>query len=83
MVGIGEIKLGKSSCLTEPIQQLTNQKHRISVFYGYIVKIPIIYAKAETLIWLLIKEDRGSGGGIGGLDEAVGQVSLDVSFQRF
>ena len=83
MISIGEIQLGKSSWLAKPIQQLANQRQWISVFDGYIVETPIIHTKAEASIWLLIKEDECSGGGLGRPDKAIGQVDFDVRFQCF
>ena len=83
MIGIGEIQLGKSLCPAEPIQQLANQRQRTSVFDSYIVKTPIIYAKAEASIRLLIEEDKCSGGELERPDEVISQVGFDVYFQRF
>ena len=83
MIGVGEIQLNKSLCPTEPIQQLVNQRQWILVFDSDIIKALIIYAKVEVSIWLLVKEDRCSGGGLGKLDKAIGQVGLDISLQGF
>ena len=72
MIGIGEIQLGKSLCLIEPIQQLANQRQRISVFSSDITEGPIIYAKTKASIWLPVEVDRCFGGGFERLDKAVG-----------
>ena len=78
IIGIDEIQLGESPCLAMPIQQFANQKQRISVFNGDIIKTPITHAKAEASIRLLIEEDKYSGGGLGRLDKAVSQVDFDI-----
>ena len=81
IIGIGEIQLGESPCPAKPIQRLANQRQRILIFDGDIVKTPIIHTKAEASIWLPIKKNRCSGGGFGRPDKAVGQVGFDVGLQ--
>ena len=81
IIGIGEIQLDESLCPTKPIQQLANQRQRILIFDGNIVKTLIIHTKAEASIWLPIKKNKCSGGGFGRPDEAVGHVDFDVSLQ--
>ncbi len=43
----------------------------------------VIYAQSQATIWLLVKEDRYSGGGLGRPDKTVSQVIFDVSLQCF
>ena len=81
IIGIGEIQLGESPCPAEPIQRLANQRQRISIFDGDIVKTPVIHTKAEASIWLPIEKNRCSGGGFGRPDKAIGQVGFDVGLQ--
>ena len=83
IIGVGEVQLGKPSSLAEPIQQFTNQRQWILVFDNDIIEALIIHAKAEASIWLSIKEDKCSGGGLGKSNKAVGRVGLDVSLQGF
>ena len=79
IISIGEIQLDESPCPAKPIQQLANQRQRILVFDGDIVKTLIIHKKAEASIWFSIKKNKCSGGRFGKLDEAVGQVGFDIS----
>ena len=72
IIGIGEIQLSESFCLAKPIQQLVNQKKRILIFDGDIVKILIIHTKAKASIWLFIKKNKCSGEGFKRPDKAIG-----------
>ena len=81
IIVIGEIQLNKSLCPAESIQQLANQKQRILIFNGNIIKISIIYIKMETSIWLLIKKNKGFDRRYRRPNEAVGQVGFDIGLQ--
>ena len=50
MIGIDEIQLGKSLCLTMPIQRLANQRQWMLVFDSDFIEVPIIHTKAEAFI---------------------------------
>ena len=83
VIGACEVKLRKPLCLPQLIQKLPNQRQWISVLHSEVVKSPIMNAKLETAIWLLIKKDGSSYWGFGGSDETIFQVGLNVNFQNF
>ena len=83
VIGTGEVKPSKLSCLPQSIQGLPDQRQSISVLDGEIVKFPIINIKLEAAIWLLIKKDGGSCWRFGGFDETIFQVGLNISLQSF
>ena len=57
VIGTGEVKLGKPSCLPQSIQGLPDQRQWILILNSEIVKSPRINVKLEAAIWLLIKKD--------------------------
>ena len=60
VIGTSEVELDKQSCSSQSVQGLSNQRQWISVFYGEVIKSPIINAKPEATIWLFIKKDGSS-----------------------
>ena len=46
-----------------------------------VVEASILDAQTEKTIWLLVEQDRSTGGRIGQSDEPVGHISLNISLQ--
>ena len=48
-------------------------------FDSDIINAPIIYTKIEVFIWLLIKKNKYSNGGLEKADKAIDQVDLNLN----
>lgn len=47
-----------------------------------IIEILIIYIKAKTIIWLLIKENKSFGKKFKNLDKTTGHISFNINFEN-
>src|SRR5579859_1512544 len=83
MISIVDVKLGEYLGTTDPVEHLPNQRERILVLFGDLVKTSIVDTKMKGTVGFLDEEDGCATGGLGRSYETLSHVVVDVVLQCF
>jgi hypothetical protein len=76
VIGVPEIQFGVNTCLSRCIEEIHDQRKRITILLRDAVQSTVVDTKPETSILLLSEEDRSTMGGTRWINEIHLQVPV-------
>lgn len=77
MISVSQVDLGINACFARDIEEVRNERKRISIFLRNVVEATIIHTKTEVTILLFDEKDGSTVRGFGGTNETHREIFVN------